>query len=569
MKKLLLNILTIAILCSSATFALAAETENIITVGINAEYMPFEYYENGELKGFDIELMNLIGKKIGKKIEFEDMAFDALFHAVLSGKVDCAISAITVTEERDSMIDYSREYLKTNSVTFENGQINRKSGEDYAIIFRSGVSQAKDKSSELTDYETLYISIDNALKELSQDGTVGKLIEKYELNKPLDETKENIEYEAVCGCAAPAAETSATSVPSSRWAADSIEIAKEINVIKSGGNYNFPGAITREEFCEFIFNYIENIAEISVEENNKMPFEDTTNSHISVLNSMGIINGKSETEFAPNDFLTREEAATILCRLIQKIYPDSAATERYFAFDDSKQISDWAMSGIQTICNMGIMEGTDDNNFAPQDLYTTEQAVATLVRVYKNAGNIVGKQFMIDSLTWGEKWENIKERGIFSQANVVADDENRFAVKLSNAEFLGVKGDMVLQFSVSDKAFPFSGFVTAYFAYNEEDEKELLSNGEKIYGERKKYFLDKNGLENPLNPAAWYSAENMDNSLSAAERERFATILKDVEETRADAIMRGPLVVVSVNESDNVVTIDGDNAASIFNLRYN
>ena len=50
--------------------------------------------------------------------------------------------------------------------------------------------------------------------------------------------------------------TSATSVPSSKWAADSIETARKINIIS--GNYNFPGAITREEFCEIVFIYIKN-----------------------------------------------------------------------------------------------------------------------------------------------------------------------------------------------------------------------------------------------------------------------------------------------------------------------
>ena len=81
---------------------------------------------------------------------------------------------------------------------------------------------------------------------------------------------------------------------------------------------------------------------------------------------MDIIKGKSETEFAPNDSLTREEAAT----------------EIYFDFADGAQISDWAINNVQVICNMGIMQGVGDNRFAPKDLYTTEQAIATLVRIY-------------------------------------------------------------------------------------------------------------------------------------------------------------------------------------------
>ena len=577
MKKTLSIILTAIMLCSMTTIVFADDNvNNAIKVGINAEYMPFEYYDNGKLKGFDIELMNLIGEKIGRKAEFVNMDFDALIPAVSSGKVDCAISAITVTEDRYKLIDYSREYLSTTTVTFENGQKIRKNGEDYAIVFRDGVAQAKYRSTVPTDYEKLYIDVDDALEELSQNGSIGKLIEKYDLNQPLDETKENIEYTDVRSCGTSAAKTSEISVPASKWAEESIELAREINIIR--GNYNFPEKINREEFCEMIYNYLENVAKISLNTDNKKLFDDTNNEHIGVLNTLGIINGKSETEFAPNDSLTREEAATILYRLIKKIYPNSTATEIYFDFADSNQISDWAASSIQVICNMKIMNGVGDNRFAPQDLYTTEQAVATLVRVYNNfaksnnisnAENVVDENFMVLSLPWGEKWENVKNRSALSTASVVSDDDNKFAIEINNTAFLGANGKMVLQFSPSSNAFPSVGLVKAYFSYDETDEKEILTQGNKLYGERKSYFLNKNGIENPLDPSAWYSEENMDNSLSADERKYFEKLLSDkgTEETRADAILRGPLVIISVNEDDNIVTINGGNAANIFNLR--
>lgn len=386
MKKLLSIILTITMLCSMAIAAFADDTVDAsVKVGINAEFKPFEYYEGDELKGFDVELMNLIGEKIGKKIEFVNMDFDALIPAVLSGRVDCAISAITVTDDRDKVIDYSREYLRTMTITFENGQKSRKYGEDYAIVFRDGVAQAKYRSIVVpTDYEKLYMNIDDALRDLSQNGTVGKLIEKYDLNQPLDETKENIEYMDVRGCGTPPAKTSATSVPASKWTADSIESARKLNIIS--GNYNFPGAITREEFCEMIYSYLENVAKISLNADNEMPFDDTNNEHIGALYSLEIISGKSKTMFAPDYALTREEAAAILCRMINKIYPNYTATEQYFDFADSDQVSAYAMNNIQTLCNMRIMNGVGDNRFAPQDLYTTEQAIATLVRVYENIG---------------------------------------------------------------------------------------------------------------------------------------------------------------------------------------
>ena len=170
----------------------------------------------------------------------------------------------------------------------------------------------------------------------------------------------------------------------SQWAKEAVAEAKKIKLVNADGNYNYTAFITREEFCELIFNYINNFSDGLTAIYAENPFTDTDNAHIGVLNALGIINGKSKTEFAPNDYLTREEAATIIYRLIDKIYPDWVATEIYFDFADSSQISDWAMNNIQFICNMGIMKGVEDNKFAPKDNYTTEQAIVTLVRVYDN-----------------------------------------------------------------------------------------------------------------------------------------------------------------------------------------
>ncbi|MBO5408637.1 MAG: S-layer homology domain-containing protein [Clostridia bacterium] len=176
---------------------------------------------------------------------------------------------------------------------------------------------------------------------------------------------------------------SATSNPPSEWAWADIDKAKALNILQ--GNYNFPGAITREVFCELVYNYISEFGDLTVDDGH-IAFWDTDNPKIRVLSTMGIINGKSETEFAPDDLLTREEAATILNRLILVVHPDLASTELYFEFADGVQISDWAMSAVQRICNLGIMKGIGNNKFAPKDYYTTEQAVVTLVRVYASSG---------------------------------------------------------------------------------------------------------------------------------------------------------------------------------------
>ena len=408
MKKLLSIILSITMLLSMGTVVFADGVNGPmqkakIKVGISADFPPFEYYnENGELYGFDVDLMNYIGERIGFEIEFVNMSFDQLFSAVMGGEVACAISAIAITEERKNVIDYTVPYLSAK-VTYSDGETSDTSIEQYAIVFPNN-SAEKSKVLEAAGEIAIYSLVNDALITLIEDKTVEKLGEKYNLNKAADTDDFDYEYTVVSVPTDLPNDKNDTSdgtamsdgtplAPPSDWAVSDVKKAEALNITEKGKLYRYRMSITREEFCELIYNYCYNVIKevdtVTVE--NK--FTDTTNSKIIRLNAMGIINGKSETEFAPNDLLTREEAAVILNRMVNKTVP-VPVTEMYFAFDDEASISAWASDSIQIMCNMGVMNGVGDNKFAPKETYTTEQAIATIVRVYAaqsaNSGIIGG-----------------------------------------------------------------------------------------------------------------------------------------------------------------------------------
>jgi polar amino acid transport system substrate-binding protein len=89
----------------------AIKKAGVIKVGTSADYPPFEFVDaNGNTTGFDVELMNEIGKRLGVKVEWVDMPFDSLIAAVQEGKIDAAIAAFNYSEDRDKVVDFSDTY---------------------------------------------------------------------------------------------------------------------------------------------------------------------------------------------------------------------------------------------------------------------------------------------------------------------------------------------------------------------------------------------------------------------------------------------------------------------------
>ena len=85
--------------------------EKKLRVGLNAVFAPFEYVENGQITGFDVELINEIGKNLGYKIEIVDQSFDGLIPALKAGKIDIIVSGMSSTEERKKSVDFTDDYF--------------------------------------------------------------------------------------------------------------------------------------------------------------------------------------------------------------------------------------------------------------------------------------------------------------------------------------------------------------------------------------------------------------------------------------------------------------------------
>jgi ABC-type amino acid transport substrate-binding protein len=93
-----------------------------LTVGSDIPYPPFEEGKAGSYTGFDIELMNAIGEKIGRTPEFQDTSFETIFRDVGQGKFEAVISAATITPEREKEVAFSDPYyLSEQAVLVQEG----------------------------------------------------------------------------------------------------------------------------------------------------------------------------------------------------------------------------------------------------------------------------------------------------------------------------------------------------------------------------------------------------------------------------------------------------------------
>lgn len=216
--------------------------DGVLTMATNATFPPYEYYEGDDIVGIDAEIAKAIADKLGLKLEIQDMEFNSIITAVQSGKADLGLAGMTVTDERKQSVDFSDSYATgIQSVIVKDGSsiksIDDLKGKKIGVqLATTGDIYAKDDFGEEnveeynkgadavmaltsgkidaviidnqpaksfiettdglqildTDYvqedyaaaiakgnDDLLNAVNGALKELKEDGTIQKILDKY------------------------------------------------------------------------------------------------------------------------------------------------------------------------------------------------------------------------------------------------------------------------------------------------------------------------------------------------------------------------------------------------------
>lgn len=217
-------------------------TEGVLTMGTNATFPPYEFYEGENIIGIDAEVAELLAEKLGLRLEIVDMDFTAIVTSVQTGKVDVGVAGMTVDEERLKNVDFTDSYatgvqviivpedsqiasvddLKDKLIGVQEGTTGHTYcsddyGEDSVVAYNNGATAVQalqqgkvdcvviDKQPAISFVEaneglkildTEYViedyavavskentalkdALNAALKELIDDGTVQKILDKY------------------------------------------------------------------------------------------------------------------------------------------------------------------------------------------------------------------------------------------------------------------------------------------------------------------------------------------------------------------------------------------------------
>lgn len=108
MKHYCLRIITV--LLAAGLYSCSDDAADLV-VGANIGNVPWEFQEStGDFVGFEIDLVNEIGVRLGKTVEIVNIPFNGLFSAVQSGRIDIALSSITITDKRLGSVSFTQPY---------------------------------------------------------------------------------------------------------------------------------------------------------------------------------------------------------------------------------------------------------------------------------------------------------------------------------------------------------------------------------------------------------------------------------------------------------------------------
>ena len=173
------------------------------------------------------------------------------------------------------------------------------------------------------------------------------------------------------------------------WAQKSIQNLLDAGVIsKPTDNKYRPGdMVTRSEFVKLLVCALYDINESASSEFADVNNDDWCYTYISIALKHGLVNGREDGKFGKDDYITRQEMATIIHRAILNKNMNLSSNISEYTYTDDSNIADYAKDAVYALYHTGIMSGMGDGNFAATENANRAQAACVIDRIMKGANN--------------------------------------------------------------------------------------------------------------------------------------------------------------------------------------
>ena len=188
----------------------------------------------------------------------------------------------------------------------------------------------------------------------------------------------------------------------SSWAEAEIAEAIERGLVPEDLQSAYTSKITRAEFAQIALYYCAASQRLELNDfwhiyrekaeefsgktlSDEAPFSDVDNYYVNLAYNLGIVNGRGDGTFDPDNFITRQEAAVMLANAYRSMSGSATLEEGTTAFEstfsDSDTLASWALADAALMYQCGVMNGTAADTFDPLGSYTREQCYATFLRL--------------------------------------------------------------------------------------------------------------------------------------------------------------------------------------------
>ena len=172
-------LLVTIVMGASVFFSIRGDESADYVVETNAFFAPFEFYQNRQIVGVDVDIVNRVAKKLNKQIQIKNVEFDVIIDNVETGRIaDAGAAGLTITPAREEKVDFTIPYYDSVQYVIFSSEMPPSLRDDH-VVWEALAGSRLGSQIGSTGYLFVDDEIENGV--LSGTGTTIKGIDSHQL----------------------------------------------------------------------------------------------------------------------------------------------------------------------------------------------------------------------------------------------------------------------------------------------------------------------------------------------------------------------------------------------------